>query len=324
MPRAGASLERGRHAHRARSSLPPGEATNPTPLAQVCDAVLAARIERGDLVVALGGGVVGDLAGFAARSAARRALRPGPDHAAGPGRLLGRRQDRHQLAARQEPRRRLPPAEAGAGRHGAARHAAAARDARRLRRGGEVRPHRRRRASSPGWRPTGAASSPAGPSATRRRRACRAKAAIVARDESETGDRALLNLGHTFGHALERMTGYDATRLRAWRGRRHRPGARLPRSRRAWASARRRTPARVAAASAPRRACRRGSREVAGRTAAPPTPGRRRWRRTRRSRRGALTFILARGIGKGFIARGVDRARGARPSCAERQPDAGP
>jgi 3-dehydroquinate synthase len=38
---------------------------------------------------------------------------------------------------------------------------------------------------------------------------CRAKAAIVARDERETGDRALLNLGHTFGHALETATGFS-------------------------------------------------------------------------------------------------------------------
>jgi 3-dehydroquinate synthetase len=38
---------------------------------------------------------------------------------------------------------------------------------------------------------------------------CRAKAAIVARDERETGDRALLNLGHTFGHALEATTGFS-------------------------------------------------------------------------------------------------------------------
>jgi 3-dehydroquinate synthase len=37
---------------------------------------------------------------------------------------------------------------------------------------------------------------------------CRAKAAIVAADETETGQRALLNLGHTFGHALEAATGY--------------------------------------------------------------------------------------------------------------------
>ena len=35
------------------------------------------------------------------------------------------------------------------------------------------------------------------------------KAEIVARDETEQGDRALLNLGHTFGHALEAATGYS-------------------------------------------------------------------------------------------------------------------
>jgi 3-dehydroquinate synthase len=38
---------------------------------------------------------------------------------------------------------------------------------------------------------------------------CRMKAAIVARDERETGERALLNLGHTFGHALEAATGFS-------------------------------------------------------------------------------------------------------------------
>jgi 3-dehydroquinate synthase len=42
---------------------------------------------------------------------------------------------------------------------------------------------------------------------------CRAKAAVVVRDEHENGDRALLNLGHTFGHALERITRYDSARL---------------------------------------------------------------------------------------------------------------
>jgi 3-dehydroquinate synthetase len=38
---------------------------------------------------------------------------------------------------------------------------------------------------------------------------CRAKAAIVGRDEREAGERALLNLGHTFAHALEAATGYS-------------------------------------------------------------------------------------------------------------------
>lgn len=40
-------------------------------------------------------------------------------------------------------------------------------------------------------------------------RSCSIKAAIVARDEHEQGDRALLNLGHTFGHAIESVTGYS-------------------------------------------------------------------------------------------------------------------
>ncbi|MCI0466993.1 MAG: 3-dehydroquinate synthase, partial [Beijerinckiaceae bacterium] len=42
---------------------------------------------------------------------------------------------------------------------------------------------------------------------------CKAKAAIVGRDEFETGERALLNLGHTFAHAFERITSYDGKRL---------------------------------------------------------------------------------------------------------------
>jgi 3-dehydroquinate synthase len=42
---------------------------------------------------------------------------------------------------------------------------------------------------------------------------CRMKAAIVARDERETGDRALLNLGHTFGHAFEAAAGFSGRLL---------------------------------------------------------------------------------------------------------------
>ena len=61
-----------------------------------------------------------------------------------------------------------------------------------------------------GSTPTGATCSPAGHA---REHAiavsCRAKAAIVARDERETGDRMLLNLGHTFGHAFEAAAGFS-------------------------------------------------------------------------------------------------------------------
>ena len=121
------------------------------------------RIERGDLVVALGGGVVGDLAGFAAGGgAARRRLRAGADDAAGAGRFLGRRQDRDQLPPRQEPGRRVPPADPGARRHRAARHAAAARIPRRLCRGGEIRAARRRGVLRLARSATGGTCSPAG------------------------------------------------------------------------------------------------------------------------------------------------------------------
>src|SRR5437660_9411696 len=48
-------------------TVPPGESSKSFPvLERVCEALIAARIERGDLVVALGGGVIGDLAGLAA------------------------------------------------------------------------------------------------------------------------------------------------------------------------------------------------------------------------------------------------------------------
>ena len=45
------------------------------------------------------------------------------------------------------------------------------------------------------------------------KRSVEMKAEIVARDETEQGDRALLNLGHTFGHALEAWTGYSSRLL---------------------------------------------------------------------------------------------------------------
>ena len=65
---------RTRELTRHAMSVPPGESSKSFPvLERVCEALIASRIERGDLVVALGGGVIGDLAGFAA---ADRAPRP--------------------------------------------------------------------------------------------------------------------------------------------------------------------------------------------------------------------------------------------------------
>ena len=78
---------------------------------QVCEAIIAARIERGDLVVALGGGVIGDLAGFAAAAVLR-----GLDYVQVPTTLLAQvdssvgGKTAINSAARQEPDRRLPSA----------------------------------------------------------------------------------------------------------------------------------------------------------------------------------------------------------------------
>ena len=72
--------------------------------------------------------------------APRRRLCASTDHSAGPGQFLGRRQDRDQLHAWQEPDRRVLSAGAGGGRHRAARYVAGARVPRGLCRGGEIRP----------------------------------------------------------------------------------------------------------------------------------------------------------------------------------------
>ena len=67
------------------------------------------------------------------------------------------------------------------------------------------------RSSSTGWKQNGAKALAGDEAAMVHAVAhsCRMKAEIVARDERETGERALLNLGHTFGHALEAATGFS-------------------------------------------------------------------------------------------------------------------
>jgi len=179
-------------------------------LQQVSEALIAARIERNDLVIALGGGVVGDLAGFAASI-----LRRGVDFVQVPTSLLAQvdssvggktginsPQGKNLLGAFHQPvlviadtavLDTLSPRQFRAGYAEVAKYGALGDEAffawleanhADVFRGGTAREH-------------AIATS------------CRAKAAIVARDERETGDRALLNLGHTFGHALEAATGFS-------------------------------------------------------------------------------------------------------------------
>ena len=285
--------------------LPPGEGTKSyAMLERVCDAVIAARLERGDLVVALGGGVIGDLAGFAA-AVVRRGMRfvqvptsllAQVDSSVGGKTGINSPHGKNLVGAFHQPSLvladvgvldTLSPREFRAGYAEVAKY--------------------------------GLIDDPAffawleenrhgifdgGPERTEAIRAsCAAKAAVVVRDEREDGDRALLNLGHTFAHALERICRYDGTRLvhgeavaiglvcafrfsvrlglapgqDASRVESHLHGAGLPvriRDIPDWDA---------------------GADAILDAMA-----------QDKKVKRGALTFILARGIGQSFIAGGVD------------------
>jgi 3-dehydroquinate synthase len=186
-----------------------GSKSYPT-LEQVSEALIAAKIERNDLVIALGGGVVGDLAGFAAAI-----LRRGVDFVQVPTTLLAQvdssvggktginsPQGKNLIGAFHQPvlviadtavLDTLPPRQFRAGYAEVAKYGVL----------GD--------AAFFGWLEANHADIFRGGAAREHAIAtsCRAKAAIVARDERETGDRALLNLGHTFGHALEAVTGFS-------------------------------------------------------------------------------------------------------------------
>jgi 3-dehydroquinate synthase len=195
----------------SRVIVPPGESSKSYRIfEQVCEAVIDSHIERGDLIVALGGGVVGDLAGFVAS-----VLRRGLDYVQVPTTLLAdvdssvggktaidSAHGKNLVGAFHQPilvladtalLDTLPDREFRAGYAEVVKYGLLG-DAgffawlesnwREVFSGGPAREH-------------AIAMS------------CRAKAAIVARDERETGDRALLNLGHTFGHALEAACGFS-------------------------------------------------------------------------------------------------------------------
>lgn len=179
-------------------------------LETVSEALVAAKIERNDLVIALGGGVVGDLAGFAASI-----LRRGVDFVQVPTSLLAQvdssvggktginsPQGKNLIGAFHQPvlvvadtavldtlsARQFRAGYAEVAKYGVLGDAAfftwLETNHADIMRGGSAREH-------------AIATS------------CRAKAGVVSRDERENGERALLNLGHTFGHALEAVTGFS-------------------------------------------------------------------------------------------------------------------
>jgi 3-dehydroquinate synthase len=196
-------------------AVPPGEGSKSYEgLTRVCEAILAARIERGDIVVALGGGVVGDLAGFAA-AIVRRGVRlvqvpttllAQVDSSVGGKTGINSPQGKNLVGAFHQPSLvladtglidTLPDREVRAGYAEVVKY-------------GLIDNEAFFHWCEANWR----GIFDGGPERDLAvARSCEAKAAVVARDEREDGDRALLNLGHTFAHALERTTGYDSRRL---------------------------------------------------------------------------------------------------------------
>ena len=272
----------------------------------VCDALLAAKIGRGDLVVALGGGVIGDLAGFSA-SAVRRgldfiqvptSLLAQVDSSVGGKTGINSRHGKNLIGAFYQPLLviadtavldTLPARQFRAGYAEVAKHALL----------GD--------AAFFSWLeknwPDVFAGGPAREHAIAV--SCRMKAGIVARDERETGERALLNLGHTFGHALEAAAGFSARLL-------HGEAVAIGTALAFEFSARQglvsqadagRARAHLAAAGLPVR-----MQQIEGGV---PDAGRlmQLIAQDKKVKRGALTFILVRGIGRAFVADDVAPAQ---------------
>jgi 3-dehydroquinate synthase len=191
----------------------PGEASKSFPvLAPLCESLLELGVERGDCIIALGGGVVGDLAGFAA-SILRRGVRvvqmptsllAQVDSSVGGKTGIDTKQGKNLIGTFHQPSlvladisvlSTLSPREFRAGYAEVVKYGLIG--------------------DAPffAWLEQSWSEIFSAPGGARRRAvetSVRAKAAIVAADErEESGTRALLNLGHTFGHALEAFAGYS-------------------------------------------------------------------------------------------------------------------
>ena len=197
--------------------LPAGESTkNWAHLEQVCDFLLAEGVDRGDHILALGGGVIGDLTGFAASVLKRgcgfiqlpTTLLAQVDSSVGGKTAINTKAGKNLIGAFHQPAlvladigalATLPPRELRAGyaevvKYGLIDDSAFFE-----------------------WCEANGAALLAGNDQLRAeavRRSVEAKARVVAADERETtGTRALLNLGHTFGHALEAECSYSGRLL---------------------------------------------------------------------------------------------------------------
>src|SRR3954469_9902620 len=192
--------------------LPPGEGTKDMAhFGRLVDDVLACGIERGTMLVALGGGVVGDIAGFAAATLLRgidfvqipTTLLAQVDSSVGGKTAINTAAGKNLLGAFYQPRLVLADTDTLASLPG-----------RELRAGyGEIVKYGLiRDAAFFDWLEAhGDAVCDLEPAALTHAVtvSCRMKATVVAADEREAGDRELLNFGHTFGHALEAETGFS-------------------------------------------------------------------------------------------------------------------
>ena len=303
LPALEQSLERAGAKHQT-VILPPGEGTKDfAHFARLCEEILALGIERHTLLVALGGGVVGDIAGFAAASLLRglayaqipTTLLAQVDSSVGGKTAINAAHGKNLVGAFHQPvlvladvvalstlpRRELLAGYAEVVKYGLIRDRALFE-----------------------WLERDAETLLAGDASMLIRavaESCIHKAAVVAADERESGERQLLNFGHTFGHALEAETGFGpdllhgeavaagmalafdfsvrlgrANRQSADRVRRHLTNAGLPTGLGALGG-RRRDPDRLLA----------------------------HMRHDKKISDGRLTFILAREIGEAFIERDV-------------------
>jgi 3-dehydroquinate synthase len=191
--------------------VPAGESSKSLAgLGALLEQILALGVERGSTLLAFGGGVVGDLAGFAAAIVLRgidyvqipTSLLAQVDSAVGGKTGINAPQGKNLIGSFHQPRlvlsdtevlASLPPRQLRAGYAEVVKY------------GVIDRP------DFFAWLEAQGAAVLTGDLAAQQRaivESCRAKAALVASDETERGARALLNLGHTFGHALEALSGY--------------------------------------------------------------------------------------------------------------------
>ncbi len=286
---------------------PPGEASKSyARLASVCDGLLEAGIERSDTIIAFGGGVIGDLAGFAA-AILRRGVRfiqmptsllAQVDSSVGGKTGINSPLGKNLIGAFHQPvgviadislLDTLPARQFAAGYAEVAKYGLI----------GD--------AAFFGWLEDHGEQIGAGDLQARMRAvetSCVTKADIVARDEHEHGTRALLNLGHTFGHALEAATGYGERLL-------HGEGVSIGmimalrfshRLGLCSADVAERAAAHLASVGLPVSAA-----QIPG--GLPDADGLLNiMRQDKKAEGGSLVFILARGIGEAFIARNIDDA----------------